>query len=218
MNLIALCCAMLLETTQEDLRRLQELRRTMGEKQTEAAALLRAAHEELDRGNYDSAVEKHRRGRALESERDALKKTEVELLEKSARALLKDLDHDIVETRDRASRLLVSLGPSAIPILEKLAPGPSAEVQYRLADVIAKLKRMEIDSEGRLHQWAATARASSEYSATDWWSEERRVGKECRSRWSPYHYKKEQNAREDRLARSRTASVAGTHHVARETV
>src|SRR3712207_9388749 len=26
-------------------------------------------------------------------------------------------------------------------------------------------------------------------------SEERRVGKECRSRWSPYHYKNNQNAR-----------------------
>src|SRR6267378_5720322 len=25
---------------------------------------------------------------------------------------------------------------------------------------------------------------------TSWRSEERRVGKECRSRWSPYHYKK----------------------------
>src|SRR3712207_9207352 len=26
-------------------------------------------------------------------------------------------------------------------------------------------------------------------------SEERRVGKECRSRWSPYHYKKNPNSR-----------------------
>ena len=25
------------------------------------------------------------------------------------------------------------------------------------------------------------------YAATGWRSEERRVGKECRSRWSPYH-------------------------------
>src|SRR6266699_4179328 len=28
-------------------------------------------------------------------------------------------------------------------------------------------------------------------------SEERRVGKECRSRWSPYHYKKKINIRQD---------------------
>src|SRR5260370_37572275 len=28
-------------------------------------------------------------------------------------------------------------------------------------------------------------------------SEERRVGKECRSRWSPYHYKKKKKKNED---------------------
>src|SRR5437588_6529863 len=28
-----------------------------------------------------------------------------------------------------------------------------------------------------------------------WRSEERRVGKECRSRWSPYHYKKKRRRR-----------------------
>src|ERR1039457_2812945 len=28
---------------------------------------------------------------------------------------------------------------------------------------------------------------SSRYGLLDWRSEERRVGKECRSRWSPYH-------------------------------
>src|SRR5690349_25137666 len=29
-------------------------------------------------------------------------------------------------------------------------------------------------------------------------SEERRVGKECRSRWSPYHYKKKKKKKQDR--------------------
>src|ERR1039457_7637210 len=33
-------------------------------------------------------------------------------------------------------------------------------------------------------------------------SEERRVGKECRSRWSPYHYKKNNNASRRRLGTS----------------
>src|SRR6266699_4085272 len=44
---------------------------------------------------------------------------------------------------------------------------------------------------------SASAMSSSFRSATStsrcgWWprSEERRVGKECRSRWAPYHYKK----------------------------
>src|SRR5436189_5951269 len=31
-----------------------------------------------------------------------------------------------------------------------------------------------------------------------WRSEERRVGKECRSRWSPYHKKKKDNAKQKR--------------------
>src|SRR3712207_9498076 len=35
--------------------------------------------------------------------------------------------------------------------------------------------------------WAVTA---CKVEAKDGRSEERRVGKECRSRWSPYHYKK----------------------------
>src|SRR5687768_397363 len=37
-------------------------------------------------------------------------------------------------------------------------------------------------------------------------SEERRVGKECRSRWSPYHYKKKRNKRE-RGARYANSSI-----------
>src|SRR6202163_2043206 len=44
-------------------------------------------------------------------------------------------------------------------------------------------------------------------------SEERRVGKECRSRWSPYHLKKKTNSRlGTRLSRTRrgkSGSVAG---------
>src|SRR5471032_3685041 len=40
-------------------------------------------------------------------------------------------------------------------------------------------------SAGRVKGRAATAKAM-----TGWRSEERRVGKECRSRWSPHHSKK----------------------------
>src|ERR1022692_4053447 len=39
-------------------------------------------------------------------------------------------------------------------------------------------------------------------------SEERRVGKECRSRWSPYHYKKK-DPRHDYLIAGRPAYPAG---------
>src|SRR5687767_16019089 len=34
-------------------------------------------------------------------------------------------------------------------------------------------------------------------------SEERRVGKECRSRWSPYHYKKKKHTKKRRVISSR---------------
>src|SRR3989337_4296142 len=34
-------------------------------------------------------------------------------------------------------------------------------------------------------------------------SEERRVGKECRSRWSPYHYKKKKKTKQRRGRRAR---------------
>jgi hypothetical protein len=168
MSLIALACALACQSSSDEVGRLKELRRAIREKHSESAALLRAAHEELDRGNYEAAVEKHRKARALQSERDALVKSESEGIEKAARALLKDLDSDVVETRDRASKNLVALGPAAVPVLETLVPGSSAEVRYRLADAIALLKRMEIDAEGRLHQWAASARASSEYTNGDW--------------------------------------------------
>src|SRR5215469_17930313 len=40
---------------------------------------------------------------------------------------------------------------------------------------------------------STSARTLSRRSAASG-SEERRVGKECRSRWSPYHYKKKRNA------------------------
>src|SRR5437588_10275008 len=35
--------------------------------------------------------------------------------------------------------------------------------------------------------------ANTTYYSTSWRSEERRVGKECRSRWAPYHEKKTEN-------------------------
>src|SRR5215208_7436243 len=40
-------------------------------------------------------------------------------------------------------------------------------------------------------------------------SEERRVGKECRSRWSPYHYKKKKNTPESHT-RSTTLKIQHT--------
>src|SRR5256885_16945308 len=50
--------------------------------------------------------------------------------------------------------------------------------------------------------WTAACRGCPFPGAsTAWRSEERRVGKECRSRWSPYHLKKKKKkyAEEDRI-------------------
>jgi len=168
MTLLALASLLLAGSPDDDVRALQDLRRSIREKGAESTRLLRKSHEDLDRGLYDSAVDAHRRARCLEVERNDLRKTETSRIEAIATALLPDLDSEVVETRDRGSRLLVALGPAAIPVLEKLLPGASAEVEYRLTYGIARLRRLEIDAEGRFHQWAATATASSEYQDTNW--------------------------------------------------
>jgi len=49
--------------------------------------------------------------------------------------------------------------------------------------------REVLSQEARLLHYAITS-LKEELDAVDWYrqrSEERRVGKECRSRWSPYH-------------------------------
>src|SRR5438132_14400955 len=43
-------------------------------------------------------------------------------------------------------------------------------------------------------------------------SEERRVGKECRSRWSPYHEKKKERKRKSTETSQLTAEAEGVRH------
>src|SRR4029077_3905202 len=50
-----------------------------------------------------------------------------------------------------------------------------------------------------------------------WRSEERRVGKECRSRWSPYHYKKQWTAATVEHRGEHGANRALEQHASRET-
>src|SRR5574337_995142 len=49
-------------------------------------------------------------------------------------------------------------------------------------------------SYGKKPQVTNTARQAASLPGDISRSEERRVGKECRSRWSPYHYKKKNNS------------------------
>src|SRR5256885_16064591 len=73
--------------------------------------------------------------------------------------------------------------PEAEPIVKRyLAKNPSAQMRMAYARVLLGQQRLD---EAR-QQLVSITVDSPDY-AEAWRSEERRVGKECRSRWSPYH-------------------------------
>jgi hypothetical protein len=151
-----------------DLEDLANLRRSIREATAGAAQRKTEAHLALDQGQYDKAAEDHRQSLRKEREAAELSRSEKELVERIARSALELLDDDAVEIRDRGSATLVALGPAAIPLLKRLEPLPSVESQRRMEDALARLDRIEMDSEGRFHQWAQSARASSEYTGGSW--------------------------------------------------
>src|SRR3989449_10000224 len=67
------------------------------------------------------------------------------------------------------------------------APVPVDEEIGRVAPVIEQLVRQGLGPVSVDTRKAAVARAALAAGAAVVRSEERRVGKECRSRWSPYH-------------------------------
>src|SRR3712207_8741430 len=82
----------------------------------------------------------------------------------------------------------------ALPIFELAVPadGGEADAVVELADLVQRGAGVLRDEQHAVgvgdHRDAAAARDALR-------SEERRVGKECRSRWSPYHYKKQSSRR-----------------------
>src|SRR5687768_10492876 len=58
-------------------------------------------------------------------------------------------------------------------------PQPSTAIRYVVFDTALKVTWLCLITVGLMSSFCAIVR-----------SEERRVGKECRSRWMPYHYKK----------------------------
>jgi hypothetical protein len=140
----------------------------MAEKKAEALATGKFAHEALDAGAYEEAVQRHRKSKDLERQVVELKKEEKVLIGKVIPLLLPLLDDDSADVRSRTSLQLVSLGSLGIPHLEAVELEGSAEFRSRLADVLLKLRTSALDDEGRVRQWAVTARASSEFSATSW--------------------------------------------------
>src|SRR5687767_16029688 len=67
-------------------------------------------------------------------------------------------------------------------------PRPPWETRTRVEGIVKRLDRGHIANTGERFRFNTL---QSRYAAfIDLRSEERRVGKECRSRWSAYHYKK----------------------------
>ena len=152
----------------DELADLSRDRAQMREARVGAVRLRKAAHEALDRGEYEASAAAHRKSLDLEGRAREFQQREAAAIRTIAGGLFPRLDDDAVEVREKAERQLVRLGPAAIPVLEEALKGRSAEALYRIRNVLGRLGRMEIDADGRLHQWAATAVASSEYTNTDW--------------------------------------------------
>lgn len=154
------------------MREIRSLRQAIREKRAWAAQLLRESHRALDRGDYEVAFARHRAARRIEIEVEGYRRRLPKLIETAVASLVADLESTDIDVRDESSLRLVELGPSALPEIEKayarLGAKGSEEARARLKQVILRLREMTIDEEGRLRQWAAGAKASSEYTETDW--------------------------------------------------
>ena len=83
-----------------------------------------------------------------------------------------ELDRPVLVGRSPAPSEVRGLEDSAPTVLTVPSPGQLISRNHLLIE---------------LDEWSVLARNLSESNGTLLRSEERRVGKECRSRWSPYH-------------------------------
>lgn len=150
----------------DDLKDVVSLRREIREKREEAVRLVRAAHEALDRADYEQAVGRHRKAVALQAEVEGARKRLADRVAEIARAKVAELDHDDFQVRERASAVILGLGVPALRVIEEWKHHPSAEVRARVQEILPKLS--EVDELGVMRQWATSAKASSEYSNPDW--------------------------------------------------
>jgi hypothetical protein len=154
---------------------LVELRRAAAEREAGAAGLVREAHEALDRGDYEAAVARHRRAVGLKKEAAGLREREKALVEKAVAELVAKFDDESPDVRDAASAGIRAVGPAAVPHLLALKPR-TAEAASRVRALLDELAGLELDAQGRIHQWATRVRASSEYTS-DRWSAQQAAGK-----------------------------------------
>jgi len=127
---------------------------------------IRAAHQALDDGRYEKAVELAKHARQLEEEIGRIRADARVCLRNLLAELVAKLDHDEFQVREAASAKLRELGTLAQPgLVRHRLKAASPECRYRLDEL---LQGVSVDGDGRIHQWAADATASSEYTPTDW--------------------------------------------------
>jgi hypothetical protein len=148
---------------------------------------MRGAHAALDAGEDDRAVGLAREARQLREDVAALTSRARLRLGTLVPELAARLDDDAFEVREEASRALRRLGSAALPGLVRLRRSDlPAEVRCRVDELLDGIR---VDGEGRVHQWAGDASASSEYTASDW-SARQAVGPpdssegDCRTAWA----------------------------------
>lgn len=145
---------------------LRILRKTYVQNRRTARDLLRAADATKDR---DAAGKLKVAAKEARVDADAAQRRFETVLKRVVSALAKDLDDDSYGTRERATTRLLQLGPCAKSLLAKILAGKnSPEVHQRVTHILAKLGELSDDEDGRLHQWAGDAKASSEYSNPGW--------------------------------------------------
>jgi hypothetical protein len=125
-----------------------------------------AAHRALDEGRYEKAVALAKHVRVLDDEIAQVRKEARASLKKLVAELVAKLDDDAFPVREAASDKLRGLGAPAQAELARLrATATSPETRYRIDEL---LPGISLDAQGCVHQWAADATASSEYTPTDW--------------------------------------------------
>jgi len=163
------------------------LRTEASAKEMQREEAIRGAHAALDAGDDDRAVALAREARRLREDVAALTSRARLRLDTLVPELAARLDDDAFEAREEATRALRRLGNAALPGLVRLRRGElPAEVRCRVDEL---LDGVRVDGEGRVHQWASDASASSEYTASDW-SARQAVGPpdssdaDCRTAWA----------------------------------
>ena len=101
--------------------------------------------------------------------------------EDSIKSIIEDIEKNngVVYGLDQKNAIMTGVKPG----VNVITGGPGTGKTFTVAGILEAFKRLHKDAEIKL--FAPTGRAAQRLSESR--SEERRVGKECRSRWSPYH-------------------------------